>query len=298
MSSSSSSSSSTTTDSNHSFQLHGWSFTAIEGPIYSTDEMDRLSSDLGGVHALPEMVFRSRLSAVHHPSRSHIHFTPDMALCGALQQSASSSSSLSSSLSFAAASGPCGRNTIKPVRSMHAVEWERLGVGTRFERRDDGMDWTFSTPYAGHGSRDGDGDEDGNAHLPWTEDVPVSINYDLLRRRDPILFFRDIILFEDELHDCGTAQLRVKIRVMDHSFLILQRFWLRVDNMMVRIIDTRMFHEFGSEWVVRDWSLREGGEDVLGSDIRNPDAVSEPHMVADRLPIKQQNTTGIRVSST
>lgn len=37
-----------------------------------------------------------------------------------------------------------------------------------------------------------------------------AIDYDLLQRRDPILWFREVVLFEDELADSGLASLSVK----------------------------------------------------------------------------------------
>lgn len=41
-----------------------------------------------------------------------------------------------------------------------------------------------------------------------TEDA---IDYDLLKKQEKIFFFDDLVLFEDELADNGTAELRVKI---------------------------------------------------------------------------------------
>lgn len=58
--------------------------------------------------------------------------------------------------------------------------------------------------------------------------------------------------------------LTVKIRVMPSSFLILQRYFLRVDNVLIKLIDTRLFHEFGTDFVIREFKVREMGyEDLL-----------------------------------
>lgn len=37
------------------------------------------------------------------------------------------------------------------------------------------------------------------------------INYELLKRNDPIMFYDELTLYEDELHDNGLASLRVKL---------------------------------------------------------------------------------------
>lgn len=63
-------------------------------------------------------------------------------------------------------------------------------------------------------------------------------------KAEPILFFDDLILFEDELGDNGTSLLNVKVRVMPTGLLVLQRFFLRVDNVVFRVFDTRMYIGF------------------------------------------------------
>jgi hypothetical protein len=45
---------------------------------------------------------------------------------------------------------------------------------------------------------------------------------------------------------------------MPTCFFVLQRLWIRVDDVMFRVIDTRYFHQFGSNHVLREYQLREG----------------------------------------
>ena len=86
-----------------------------------------------------------------------------------------------------------------------------------------------------------------------------------LTRPDPILFYAEVPLFEDELHDNGSSQLLVRIvricsldwywrwfclraRKARHAHLHLYPcgFTLRVDNVLFRIHDTRILHSFTS----------------------------------------------------
>jgi type 2A phosphatase activator TIP41 len=87
-----------------------------------------------------------------------------------------------------------------------------------------------------------------------THEIPLK----LLARQDPvldrILFYDDVALFEDELHDNGESILNVRIRVMPHSLFILSRLFVRVDNVLFRIYDVRLYHEFGSDEVIRECS--------------------------------------------
>ena len=85
---------------------------------------------------------------------------------------------------------------------------------------------------------------------------------------EPILFYDDIVLYEDELADNGSSMVNVKVvslplhpirpgsqanhqflfsfqkRVMPSGFLVLQRFFLRVDDVLFRVFDTRLYCEF------------------------------------------------------
>lgn len=62
------------------------------------------------------------------------------------------------------------------------------------------FDWTFSTNYKGTLTN--------NIVIEETDET---INFNLLKQKDQILFYHDLTLFEDELHDHGVSKLSVKI---------------------------------------------------------------------------------------
>lgn len=62
------------------------------------------------------------------------------------------------------------------------------------------FDWTFSTDYKGTLSD--------NIIIEPTDET---IDFDLLKRKEQIIFYHDLTLFEDELHDHGISKLSVKI---------------------------------------------------------------------------------------
>ncbi|KAF8763522.1 TIP41-like protein [Argiope bruennichi] len=111
------------------------------------------------------------------------------------------------------------------------------------------FDWTYTTRYKGTLF--------GGTEIFKVTPTEERINVEKLKVKSKILFYQDIILFEDELADNGTAQLSVKMRIMPDSFLILLRFFLRVDNVLVRIIDTRIFHEIGKNYLLREHTAKE-----------------------------------------
>lgn len=96
---------------------------------------------------------------------------------------------------------------------------------------------------------------------PTTTPLPLQ----LLSAPDPILFFDEVHHYEDELADNGIALLSTKIRVMPARLLLLNRFFLRLDGVIVRVYDTRVYIEFKEEKVVREVCEREETyESVVG----------------------------------
>ena len=78
-------------------------------------------------------------------------------------------------------------------------------------------DWTYTTTYAGHS------EGASSSEVAWKEEdlentahgIPIAE----LTRPDPILFYAEIPLFEDELHDNGASHLLV--RIVSTSFSLL-----------------------------------------------------------------------------
>ena len=84
------------------------------------------------------------------------------------------------------------------------------------------------------------------------------IDYTRLRdTSDPILWSDSVDLFEDDLHDCGLCAYSARVRVHAGFFYALATFWMRVDNVQLRTVEVRVYHEFGWDHVLRERSLRE-----------------------------------------
>jgi type 2A phosphatase activator TIP41 len=63
----------------------------------------------------------------------------------------------------------------------------------------------------------------------------------LLGEDNPILHYGEVVLFEDEMADKGFSRVNVRFRVMHDCFFVLLRSYTRVDHVLVRILDTRIF---------------------------------------------------------
>ena len=109
------------------------------------------------------------------------------------------------------------------------------------------FDWSYTTAYKGtlRGQ---------HARFEPT-DQPIPL--EMLKRPDPILFFDELTLYEDEMADNGITLLSCKIRVMEMRMLLLCRFFMRLDGVMIRIRDTRVYVEFYTNQVIREYVARE-----------------------------------------
>ena len=53
---------------------------------------------------------------------------------------------------------------------------------------------------------------------------------------------------------------------MKDCFFILLRSYVRIDHVTVRVLDTRIFHEFTTDYLIRDFCHKESTYDELRSD--------------------------------
>jgi hypothetical protein len=126
-------------------------------------------------------------------------------------------------------------------------------------------DWTYSTPYKGNVrylSKHTDRikketsleikseTQEGSIRVESTEE---GIPFERLGRDNPIIHFGEVYLFEDDLGDQGYTCCNLRFRVMKDCLYVLVRYYLRVDEVLVRIFDTRIFHSFDKNYIIREF---------------------------------------------
>ena len=57
--------------------------------------------------------------------------------------------------------------------------------------------------------------------------------------------------------DRGSSKSYVRYRVMNDCWFVLLRSYIRLDKVAIRIMDTRIFHKFGSNEIIRDFMVKE-----------------------------------------
>ncbi|CAO3574437.1 unnamed protein product [Mortierella alpina] len=209
--------------------IQDWTILSHKTSILNSQEIDAASADLG--IPIPEMIFGNNFLSIEHKSGFKLEFKALPAL--AMVDQSSKSSDL--------------------IKVSYAREWFDKRSMVNQEHITDVVkpyDWTYSTKYSGTNASVND-------NMQFEVTTEEAIDIEQLKRPDPILFYDENILFEDELADNGTAVLTTKVRVMPSCFFILLRFFLRVDDVLFRIYDTRVYHQFGTNTVLRECSSRE-----------------------------------------
>ncbi|KIY52322.1 TIP41-domain-containing protein [Fistulina hepatica ATCC 64428] len=226
-----------------SIQIGDWFITARTNPISNAPQCDAMQATLK--FPLPEMTFgNNSLIIEHKPSGwTYAFATEDALRCVKEGELASEDG---------------------PVKVGYADAWLKNPFGSLPMPKTvptKPYDWTYTTVYQGHTPSsvpespyaDEDDEETKPPSSPirnflWAPSDPDNplhrINMEELMRPDPILFYAEIPLFEDELHDNGSSNLLIRIRVMPSCFFILSRFTLRVDGVLFRTYDTRIYHSF------------------------------------------------------
>ena len=193
-------------------RIKGWEIISRHSGIADATTIERFERELRTKH-LPELLFENAvMDFVHTQTGARLCFNAYEAL-----------------RSWA-------ENPLPPIQVAVSQDWQRtrlhdineLGV----KRLD--YDWTFTTSYSGH------------TNGQW-RDTHVGIDRELLMRKEPILFYDEICLYESELDDHGMCKLTLKMRVMPTCWYVLARYWLRVDDVLVRCYDTRVFCALGDE---------------------------------------------------
>lgn len=288
------------------YHIKGWSITTVRAPIYSSPEIDAATAKLK--IPMPEMIFGNNYVEIAYSPSSKSHI---------LENSSSSNSDSNpcwklrfDTLSALDLVDKTGSSNGGLLQVAHSKAWQKSSEKTKLECPDEILgivkpyDWTYSTNYKGDEilpKSSPTPPKDLSESVPATKGLTVvdkdnsapgnyekyAIPFHKLQTREPILFFDEVMLYEDELGDNGIVAYTVKIRVMKERLYILTRMFLRVDGVVFRVRDTRVYVEFKSDitesqdatngdqkfkktkrpLVIREYTEKEGSYDSVRSKV-------------------------------
>ncbi|KAK4240564.1 TIP41-like protein [Achaetomium macrosporum] len=246
-------------------------------PILKAGPIDAMSARIG--IPIPEMIFGDNLvSITHAPSGWSISFSAEPAL------------------DTVDKTGEGGMLRVAYAREWSSSREKTSAAGIKEVVKP--FDWSYSAKYVGDEVRAGDGRglaKKGEGEK--AEEIPL----ELLKRRDPILFADEVVLYESELDDNGISIMSAKVRVMEQRMLLLCRLFMRLDGVLVRVRDTRVYVDFEREVVIREYTAR---EDAFENVKRNlymqgllPDAITvalrDSNQVANLLPVVEHSLENV-----
>ncbi|XP_040364972.1 TIP41-like protein isoform X3 [Rosa chinensis] len=266
-------------DGRRGLRIHGWEIETRNRSILNSSTHELWEKKLETCH-MPEMIFgESCLVLKHVKSGTTIHFNAFDALIG------------------------WKKEALPPVEVPAAAQWKFRCKPSEQVILD--YDYTFTTPYGGSETitLDADKHEGGEVsketcNLHW-EDCKEKIDVVALASKEPILFYDEVVLYEDELADNGVSLLTVKVRVMPSGWFLLLRFWLRVDGVLMRLRDTRMHCAFGDNVnpiILRESCWREATFQALAAKGYPSEAAAynDPSIISQRLPVVMSKTQKLK----
>ena len=169
-----------------------------------------------------------------------------------------------------------------------ADKWEKRTArkeidGKKIEILEKISDWTYSSPYKGSlrlpqqfPFADEFSDKNGETakilgsvrksagKAPFeVSNTDESLPLHRLGQNNPIVWNGEIFLFEDDLDDFGYSAGKFKFRVMEDCFYGIVRSYVRVDNVAIRLLETRIFHDFKTTHILRQFTVKEGSYKAL-----------------------------------
>ena len=218
-----------------------WKVTTRKLPILKAEPIDEMNQKIG--IPIPEMIFGDNLVSITHiPTGWILEFNAQDAL------------------------DRVSKTEEGMLQVAVAEEWKKeRSHQEEVKQVVKPFDWSYSTDYRGttHKAAGQEGND-------WEESSQEKhpIRTDLLSRPDPILFFDAVDLYEDELADNGIGLLNIKVRMMPDRVLLLSRFFLRLDGVIVRIRDTRVYIEHAEKRVIRQYTAKEERYEVLAEKLK------------------------------
>ncbi|MCJ1319948.1 hypothetical protein MMC15_005284 [Xylographa vitiligo] len=244
----------------------GFKITTRKLPILKAAPIEQMTSELG--IAPPEMIFGDNSVSIEHiASGWSINFNTFEAL------------------------NKVDKTGTTMLQVAHSKEWQ----STRQEKHQGitevvkPFDWSYTTDYMGSLSP-------GNRlFTPTLSSIPL----ELLKRPDPILFFDEVMLYEDEMADNGITMLSCKIRVMPARLLLLCRFFMRLDNVLFRLRDTRLYIDFSTCQVIREYVAKEENYEAIRLKLAESreDALAQmrdPNRLSELLPVRRAQYAFLR----
>ncbi len=257
------------------YDQNGWKFIFKKSGILPSKEIDHLADELN-LQGIPDVIYGNSNAQLVFEGKNFVYeISPkdSLSFINIAKQKAKHQENFDKTFDTETI------NVLTPELKIKQAEFwknKKVAEGTEIKTLEKISDWTYSTPYKGT-AKQFKASETANQDITTgienlslnpkqeisIEKTEEEIPLNNLTANNPIKWFNEFLLFEDELGDCGLSQSTFRFRVMGDCFFGLVRHYLRVDDVCVRIYDTRLYHDFGKNYILREFTVRENTFDEL-----------------------------------
>ncbi|EGR33576.1 tip41-like family protein, putative [Ichthyophthirius multifiliis] len=264
------------------YQQNNWLFQFQKGGIAPSDELDMLQDNLL-LNAIPDVVYNENYAKILNPENDFcLEILPkDSLLLSNFKFRINAYLDLTKNLQKYE---EVNNITIFPkeVKVKYSEEWQQKNsnkqTNVEIKTIQQISDVFFSTPYKGTIKKYSILSDIQKNHsylkdllsvsyqfniqkeqlqFPYAEKTNDEIPLENLTEKNQIKWANMINLWEDELGDTGYTSSEFRFRVMGDCFFGLLRHYLRVDDVIIRIYDTRYYHDFTWNYILREFQVRE-----------------------------------------
>lgn len=210
--------------------LGEWRFTFEEGGLSSTADIENIAQN-ANLFRPPNIIFGKNYCLIEHARPFSLRFDSREALKYINYETREKTFYSSTQEPV-----PNGISYIPPkLQIKHAEKWKAMEVSDKIEitQINESSDSFFVTPFKGLVG--------GNFKIERVEESVIPVHK--LGPENEIKFYKQGSFYEDELDDNGLIQYEYKFRAMASSWFALIRCYVRVDDVVIIILDTRLYWE-------------------------------------------------------
>ena len=161
-------------------------------------------------------------------------------------------------------------NTIRQIwldkKDIYYIPPPQKSQFSKIEDQKSEIDWSFSSPYMGHiTSINKSSIHELFPQINGENNFKVEKSEMMFpdKKHHNIINYNQVYFYEDELGDVGFSEGKIGLGVTEDYFIGLLRSYIRVDNMIVRNIDTKLYYKFGDKYIIRSFTVKEKNYDEL-----------------------------------
>jgi hypothetical protein len=145
------------------------------------------------------------------------------------------------------------------LKVKHTQAWQSSRDLTDIPQLETNHDWTFTTTYWGDISSRKESSVIRRIHNKQCTNTFFPLEK-LTNTTLPIITFKEVTFWEDELDDNGHSEFTVRVREMEDFVFIMSTFSLRVDGVLgCRKIESRIYYDLETSRILREFKWIEDG---------------------------------------